>query len=125
VYGRFVFEHALIRQTLYERLTHTRRARLHLRVAEALEDQSTDDASRLAELAHHFVHAPPSQGRAKAAHYAELAARHALDVLAFEDAVRHYDMALSLLVVGPVSCLSHAASTLPVHVQANGRAVRL
>jgi hypothetical protein len=30
-----------------------------------------------------------------------------------------------LLVVGPVSCLSHAASTLPVHVQANGRAVRL
>jgi DNA-binding SARP family transcriptional activator/tetratricopeptide (TPR) repeat protein len=97
VYGRFVFEHALIPQTLYERLTHTRRARLHLRVAEALEDQSTDDASRLAELAHHFVHAPPSQGRAKAAHYAELAARHALDVLAFEDAVRHYDMALSLL----------------------------
>ena len=30
-----------------------------------------------------------------------------------------------LLVVGPVSCLSHAVRTLPVYVQANGRAVRL
>ena len=30
-----------------------------------------------------------------------------------------------LLVAGPVSCLSHAVSTLPVYVQANGRAVRL
>jgi tetratricopeptide (TPR) repeat protein len=97
VYGHFAFEHALIRQTLYERLTQTRRARLHLRVGELLEDQTSDDGSRLAELAHHYNHAPPSQGRAKAAHYAVLAARHALDVLAFEDAIRHYNMALSLL----------------------------
>ena len=29
------------------------------------------------------------------------------------------------LVVHPVSCLSHAASTLPVYVQENGWAVRL
>jgi len=29
------------------------------------------------------------------------------------------------LVVAPVSCLSHAASTLPVYVHENGRAVRL
>ncbi|MEA2182421.1 MAG: hypothetical protein QOF69_1606, partial [Solirubrobacteraceae bacterium] len=97
VYGRFCFEHALIRQTLYERLTQTRRARLHLRVAQALEDQSTDDVSRLAELAYHYLHAPPSQGRAKAGHYSVLAARQALDVLAFEEAVRHYGVALSVL----------------------------
>jgi len=31
----------------------------------------------------------------------------------------------SALVVAPVSCLSHAASTLPVYVHENGRAVRL
>ncbi len=35
------------------------------------------------------------------------------------------DRGAILLVVGPVSCLSHAASTLPVYVQANGWAVRL
>ena len=97
VYGRFTFEHALIRQTLYEQLTQTRRARLHLRIGQVLEDQTTDDGSRLAELAYHYLNAPPSQGRAKAGHYAVLAARHALEVLAFEEAVRHYNMALSLL----------------------------
>jgi DNA-binding SARP family transcriptional activator/tetratricopeptide (TPR) repeat protein len=97
VYGRFSFEHALIRQTLYEQLTRTRRARLHLRVAQVLEDQRGDDGSRLAELAHHYLQAPPSQGRAKARHYAVLAARHALEVLAFEEAVRHYEAALPLL----------------------------
>ena len=35
--GRFAFEHALINHTLYEALGATRRARLHHRIALALE----------------------------------------------------------------------------------------
>ncbi len=37
--GRFTFEHALINHTLYQGLGNTRRARVHHRVAEALEEQ--------------------------------------------------------------------------------------
>src|SRR5207237_243932 len=40
--GRFNFAHALINHTLYEGLSATRRARMHQRVAEALEDLCGD-----------------------------------------------------------------------------------
>ena len=75
VYGRCSFTHALIRQTLYDGLTATRRARLHLRVAEALEQLEADAAEPpLAELAYHFSLAPPARGAPKAVEYAERAA---------------------------------------------------
>jgi tetratricopeptide (TPR) repeat protein len=99
VYGRFAFEHSLTRQTLYEDLTLTRRARLHLRVGEELERLEAEPRSgqRLAELAHHFLHAPPERGPSKAAHYAVCAARHAMQVFAYEEAVRQYEVALAAL----------------------------
>jgi DNA-binding SARP family transcriptional activator/tetratricopeptide (TPR) repeat protein len=97
-YGRFAFEHSLTRQTLYEDLTLTRRARLHLRVGEELERlDGQRSGQRLAELAHHFLHAPPERGPSKAAHYAVCAARHAMQVFAYEEAVRHYEVSLAAL----------------------------
>jgi tetratricopeptide (TPR) repeat protein len=97
-YGRFAFEHDLTRQTLYEQLTLARRARLHLRVGEALEQAAAGDpAAHLAELAHHFLLAPPERGLPRAADYAVRAARHAAGVLAYEEAVRHYGAALEAL----------------------------
>lgn len=96
VYGGFEFEHGLTRETIYGGLTRTRRARLHLRVGEALERLGGAGDERVAaELAHHFQHAPPDRGLPKALEYAERAARHALGMLAFEDAVRHYEHALA------------------------------
>jgi DNA-binding SARP family transcriptional activator len=98
VYGRCSFTHSLIRQTLYEGLTATRRARLHLRVGEALERLEADAAEPpLAELAHHFCLAPPARGAAKAVEYAERAARHATEQMAYEEAARHYAVALTAL----------------------------
>ncbi|MEA2141813.1 MAG: eukaryotic-like serine/threonine-protein kinase, partial [Solirubrobacteraceae bacterium] len=97
-YGRFAFEHSLTRQTLYEDLTLTRRARMHLRVGEELERlDGPPTGQRLAELAHHFLFAPPDRGRTKAVHYAVCAASHAMQVLAYEEAVRHYEVALAAL----------------------------
>ena len=50
--GRFTFTHALVEHTLYEDLGRTRRARLHQRIAEALEEQCGEDpGERLGELA--------------------------------------------------------------------------
>ena len=102
VYGRCTFSHALIRQTLYDGLTATRRARLHLRVAEALEQLETDAAEPpLAELAYHFSLAPPARGAPKAVEYAERAARRAAGVLAYEEAARLYEVALDALDQAP------------------------
>ncbi len=102
VYGRCSFTHALIRQTLYDGLTATRRARLHLRVAEALETlEGNVPEPPLAQLAHHFALAPPTRGAPKAVEYAERAAQRALGVLAYEEAARLYGVALQALDQAP------------------------
>ncbi|MCW3019156.1 MAG: family transcriptional regulator, partial [Solirubrobacterales bacterium] len=54
--GSFTFTHALVEHTLYEDLGRARRARLHKRVAEALEEQCGDEpGQRLGELAGHWA----------------------------------------------------------------------
>ena len=98
--GRFRFVHALVNQTLYESLGQTRRARVHRRVAEALEDlYGADSDERVGELALHWRLASIAGEQRKAAHYAARAGRHALEGLAPAEAVKLFD-ALELL--GPV-----------------------
>ena len=92
--GRFAFAHALVNHTLYEELGTTRRARLHRRVAEALEDMLGDDpGERVAELAQHWGKATTAVDLEKAIHYAQLAAERALSELAPAEAVRWYTQA--------------------------------
>jgi class 3 adenylate cyclase len=95
--GRFTFTHALVEHTLYEDLGRTRRARLHKRVAEALEKQCGDEpGERLGELAGHWAAAVVSADSAKAIHYAWMAAERAIEQLAPDEAVRWYRQALEL-----------------------------
>ncbi len=66
--GQFRFAHALINQTLYEGLGATRRARMHQRVAQALEElYGEDPGEHLSELALHWRLAAVSVDKAKAA----------------------------------------------------------
>jgi DNA-binding SARP family transcriptional activator/tetratricopeptide (TPR) repeat protein len=96
--GRFRFNHALIRDTLYDELTPARRLQLHRRAGEALEAAHADDLEpHLAELAHHFVAAAPAGAEAKALDYATRAGDRATSLLAHEEAVRHYELALTLV----------------------------
>jgi hypothetical protein len=96
--GRFSFAHALINHTLYEGLGATRRARLHLQVAEALEGLYGADADeKLAELALHWRLAAVSPGRAEPARYALRAGQRALESLAPSEAAKLFADALELL----------------------------
>jgi class 3 adenylate cyclase len=96
--GRFAFTHALVEHALYEGLGGIRRARIHHRIAEALESRyGADPGDRLGELASHWGSAVVSIDAAKACHYAQLAGERALGQLAPSEAARWYRQALELL----------------------------
>jgi DNA-binding SARP family transcriptional activator len=96
--GRLRFGHGLIRDTLYDELTATRRLRLHQKAGEALEaSYCADPGPHLAELAHHFFSASSTETAGKAIDYARRAGDRAARELAYEEAVRLYDMALDLV----------------------------
>jgi class 3 adenylate cyclase len=97
--GRFSFAHALINHTLYQDLGTTRRARLHHRVAEALEEISGGGSgARVSELAHHWGKATTALDLPKAISYARLAGERALEELAPDEALRWFSQALELAV---------------------------
>jgi tetratricopeptide (TPR) repeat protein len=98
--GRLRFSHALIRDTLYDELALARRFDLHKRAGDVLAELYGGDVDQhLAELAHHFVEASPAGDAERAADYARRAADRAASLLAYEEAIRLYDMALQALDV--------------------------
>jgi len=101
VAGRYTFTHALIRDTLQDDLPVEERARLHFQIAEELK-RRRDGATpvRAATLAHHFLLALPAAPIAAAIEYATAAGDEALEQLAYEEAVGHYQTAQRLLDQG-------------------------
>ena len=94
--GRYQFTHALIQATLADELSRTRRARLHARIAEALEALYGAEAdAHAAELAHHFAEAQTRAGPDKLVHYSALAGESALAAHAPEQALAHFQRALA------------------------------
>ena len=95
--ARFIFAHELIRQTLVSGLSLPRRQRLHLRVAEAIEKTYARNLDEHAgDLAHHLYQAGTAAEPEKTVHYLTLAGEQAMAAAAFEDALSHYECALSL-----------------------------
>ena len=95
--GRFTFTHALVEHTLCADLGRTRRALLHRKIAQALEEQCGDQpGERLGELAGHWAAAVGGSDAAKAVHYAGRAGERALQQLAPDEAARWYRQALEL-----------------------------
>ena len=90
--GQYSFAHALIRETIYEQISLTRRAQLHRRIGEAIEGALGDAAQqRAGSLAYHFSAAGDVR---KAYEYHSTAAAAASLVYAVEPAMAHYTAAL-------------------------------
>ena len=99
--GSYRFAHALIQRTLYEDLGAARRARIHRRAAEVLENLPVRGKNRAAMLAHHWVAAFRPSIEDKALRYVVEAADEALAGLAPEDAIGWYRQALDLVSRSP------------------------
>jgi DNA-binding SARP family transcriptional activator len=121
--GRLRFSHELIRDTLYDELGASRRMRLHRRIGEGLENLYADDPDpHLAELAHHFFEAGPSGDADKAYRYACQAGDRAARLLAYEEAVRLYKLAVRMHGTAPSADGSARCRTLIVLGEAQLRA---
>jgi DNA-binding CsgD family transcriptional regulator/tetratricopeptide (TPR) repeat protein len=100
--GRFRFGHALVREALYDTLPPAERVRLHRSLGEAIEESHAGDlAAHVAELAHHFFEAAPDGDPSKGVDYAEAAGQRAVEMLAYEEGIRLFRMALRGLQSSP------------------------
>ncbi len=92
---RYGFSHALIRRTLHDEMSTTRRVRLHHRIAEALEREPMVPPTAA------WPNSPITTARQlwpgtaeKAVHYAMAAGARAIELLSYEEAVDHFRSAL-------------------------------
>ncbi len=92
---RFAFAHALMPQTIADELSSVRSARLHARVGDAIEQVHADRIDLMAPaLGRHYALA----GQAvKAAEYLLKAGDAAQSVIAFDEAIANYEVAIPLL----------------------------
>ena len=93
----YTFTHVLVRATLYDALNPDRRARMHARVGTALEQLTVGKPQRIDELARHWLAAGRLGDPMKAIAYARQAGDQSLASLAFEQAAKYYERALSVL----------------------------
>ncbi len=75
----------------------TRRLRLHVRIAESMEDHLGDESvNHSAVLAHHYSQGVMLVGTEKMLFYSRLAREHALENFAYEEALEHFERALAV-----------------------------
>jgi DNA-binding CsgD family transcriptional regulator len=92
------FSHALVRQTLYEELSQTRRQDMHRRAAEAIEAlYALNLEPHISALSLHYRLAGARVDSEQACAYAMKAGDAAMKAYAYVEAVSHYEAALRVL----------------------------
>ena len=96
--GERMFSHELIRQTVLSDVSAVKRQRMHLRTANAISRLYSDDLeSHAGDLAYHLSRAGRYGDRASLVRYLRIAGDRAFDAAAFDDAVGHFEHAVSLV----------------------------
>jgi DNA-binding CsgD family transcriptional regulator len=112
---RYDFAHALVRQALYERPSPSRRARLHRRLAEALESLNGDPPARVAaEVARQYHASLTLAGAERGVVHALMAAEHARGLHASAEAVELLRLALELVPDGDDALRARVLGSLAV-----------
>jgi class 3 adenylate cyclase/tetratricopeptide (TPR) repeat protein len=94
---RLSFAHELVRRTLVDELSLSRRQRLHLRVADAIEQVETSPLTeRAGVIAYHLQRAGRLADPARLVHHLVLAGERALAATAYDEALGHLGQALAL-----------------------------
>jgi class 3 adenylate cyclase len=99
--GRFSFSHSLIRQCVDDGLGQTERTRLHLAVAEVLEQSVVLDVEQRGRLAHHLLAATPWSDLTKAIRWARVAADDLAGREAHEECAQLYRAAVDAVRATP------------------------
>ena len=93
--ARYQFTNALIQKILAQELSTTRRARLHARIGQALEELYSDNIdAHAAELARHFTLSEAVTGSDKLVRYSLIDGDRALASHGYEDAITHFERGL-------------------------------
>ncbi|RZT82852.1 putative ATPase [Micromonospora violae] len=96
--GRFAFAHDLVRETLYDGLSHDERQARHGAVVRAVDDlRELTDQLVPADLARHAYLAGPALDRARVATLLVAAGRDAFSRLAADEAAVHFRRALEVV----------------------------
>lgn len=118
---RYRFAHDLVRQALYGELGTSRRVRLHLRIAQVLEDRFGVDPSRAAEIGLHYRLGSPAGSSDRALFYLRLAGEAALRQIAYEAAVELFEQALAINAEYFVADLEGRCELLPPSGRCDGQ----
>jgi len=96
--SRFEFDHALVQKTIYDAIPSIERQLIHGTIAEFFESrrESTTKAAA-SEIAHHYRMSADISKREKVAEYSAIAGTEAHSIYAFEDAERHFSIAIAAL----------------------------
>ena len=93
--GRYAFAHALVGETIVSMLPASRRARLHLQIADVLAERHDAGAVGAGEVVRHLRGAGTLAGLERLATWELAAAREATAALAHAEAAAHYEAALA------------------------------
>ena len=127
--GAYRFAHVLVREVLYESLAPSDRRGVHARVAEGLEGSASGGSASLgpepplAAIAHHYLEASTdADDLRRALGWVIAAGDRASAMMAHEEAIRHYDVALSVAERAGLATPIHMNELLVKLAEAHWRA---